>query len=149
MTLKERINEEIKNAMRAKNQGALRALRAIKSAILIAETADGATGDLSPDQELKILGKQAKQRKDSIEQFLQNGRNDLVAIESEELEIIEQYLPKALSQEELKAAIEAIIAETGANSMKDMGRVMGLASTKLAGQADGKDISMVVKSLLS
>ena len=150
MTLKETINNEIKDAMRAKDAMALTALRAIKSAIILVETAEGNTGgELTADEEMKLLIKQAKQRKDSIEQFRKNGREDLAAQEESELAIIEKYLPKALSNEELEAEIKAIIAETGATSAKEMGKVMGVASKKLAGKADGKLISEMVKSLLS
>ncbi|MEL6673766.1 MAG: GatB/YqeY domain-containing protein [Bacteroidota bacterium] len=150
MSLKETIDQDIKTAMRAKDQGALRALRAVKSAILLAETAEGNKGEaLDEASEMKILTKQAKQRKDSIDQFRQNGREDLAEKEEEELVVIEKYLPKALSPEEIKAAVEQIIAQVGASSMKDMGKVMGIASKQLAGKADGKAISQVVKSILS
>ncbi len=149
MSLKETINNDIKDAMRAKDSIALTALRAIKSAILLAETAEGrVAAELTADEEMKLLIKQAKQRKDSIEQFRNNGREDLAEQEEAELRIIERYLPKAMTQEELELDIKAIIAETGATSAKEMGKVMGVASKKLAGKADGKLISETVKKLL-
>lgn len=149
MSLKQTIDQDIKAAMKAKDQASLRALRAIKSAILLAETAEGQTGALSEAEEMKIVSKQAKQRRDSVEQFTQNGREDLAKTEAEELAIIEKYLPKALSSEELEAFIKPIIDQVGASSMKDMGKVMGMASKQLAGKADGKAISQIVKKLLS
>lgn len=150
MSLKEKVDSEIKEAMKAKNQGALRALRAIKSAILLAETAEGrAEEPLSADEEMTLVMKQAKQRKDSIEQFRSNDREDLAAKEEEELVVIEKFLPAQLSPEELKAEVEAIIAEVGASSMADMGKVMGMATKKLAGRTDGKAISELVRSLLA
>ncbi|MBX7240900.1 MAG: GatB/YqeY domain-containing protein [Bacteroidia bacterium] len=149
MSLKEIINNDIKDAMRSKDQIALTALRAIKTAILLIETAEGRpAGELTSDEELKLLIKQAKQRKDSIEQFRQSGREDLAEKEESELKIIEKYLPKAMTTEELESEIKAIIAETGASSAKDMGKVMGVASKKFAGKADGKLISEIVKKLL-
>ncbi|MEZ4827313.1 MAG: GatB/YqeY domain-containing protein [Bacteroidia bacterium] len=149
MSLKTTIEQDIKTAMLAKDQAALRALRAIKSAILLAETAEGHTGGLSEEEEIKLLTKQAKQRKDSLEQFVANNREDLAEKEREELAIIEKYLPQPLSTEALTAAIQAIITQTGATTIKDMGKVMGLASKQLAGKADGKTISEVVKQLLN
>ena len=150
MDLKTTIDQEIKTAMKAKNQAVLRTLRAIKSAILIAETAEGRShGPLTDTEALQLLTKQAKQRKDSLEQFTKNGRDDLAIIESEELEIIEGFLPKQLSEDELKAELEKIMAETGASSMKDMGKVMGLATQRLTGKADGKVIAGMVRNLLS
>ena len=148
-TLKDTINNDIKAAMKAKDQGALRALRAIKTAIMQLETSEGRDGaSLSDDEGLKLITKQAKQRRDSIEQFRANGRNDLADTEEEELKIIERYLPKQLSEDVIKAKVEAIIAETGASSMKDMGRVMGMATKAMAGQADGKVIADMVKKAL-
>lgn len=150
MSLKDKVQAEMVTAMKAKDQAALRALRAIKSAILLAETAEGRVSGspLSEDEEMKLLVKQSKQRKDSIEQFRNAGRNDLAASEEEELVIIDRFLPQALTPEELKAEIEAIIAEVGATSAKDMGKVMGAANKRLAGRADGKEISVLVKQLL-
>jgi uncharacterized protein YqeY len=136
-------------AMKAKDQVALRALRAIKSAILLLETSEGRPqGPLSADEEMKLLIKQSKQRKDSIEQFKAAGRQDLAVGEEEELAYIDRFLPKSLTPDELQAEIVRIIAEVGATSAKDMGKVMGAANKQLAGRADGKEISAVVKSLL-
>ncbi|MEL6191292.1 MAG: GatB/YqeY domain-containing protein [Bacteroidota bacterium] len=150
MGLKDTINQDMKAAMKAKDQAALRTLRSIKAAILVVETSEGrAAGELKADEEMKLLTKQAKQRKDSLEQYEKNGREDLAAIEREELIVIEKYLPKQLSEEDVKTKVEEIISETGASSMKDMGRVMGLASKAMAGQADGKLISKFVKEILS
>lgn len=150
MSLKDTINQDIKTAMKAKDQAALRALRAIKSAILLAETEEGrdANAPLSPEEDLKILIKQAKQRKDSVDQFEKNGREDLALTEKEELEVIERYLPKQMSPAELTEKVREIVARVGASSMKDMGKVMGVASQELAGKADGKAISSVVKQIL-
>jgi uncharacterized protein len=149
MGLKEKVQEEMVTAMKAKDQVALRALRAIKSAILLLETSEGRPqGPLSADEEMKLLVKQSKQRKDSIEQFKAAGRTDLVTGEEEELAYIERFLPKALSPDELKAEIQRIIAEVGATNAKDMGKVMGAANKQLAGRADGKEISALVKQLL-
>jgi uncharacterized protein len=150
MSLKDTIQTEMVVAMKAKDQIALRALRAIKSAIMLLETSEGRGGEaLTADEEMKLLIKQSKQRKDSIEQFKAAGREDLAVTEEEELVIIERFLPKALTADELKAAIEKIIAEVGATSAKDMGKVMAAANKELAGRADGKEISILVKSLLA
>lgn len=149
MSLKDTVNQDIKAAMKAKDQARLRALRSIKSLILNAEVAEGRNGEpLTADEDMKILMKAAKQRKDSIEQFKQNNREDLAQSEQEELDVLESYLPKQMSNEEIEAEVKGIIAETGASSMKDMGKVMGIASKKLAGKADGKAISSIVKQLL-
>lgn len=150
MSLKATLNDDLKTAMRAKNQPALRTIRSLKAAILLAETAEGRNGEpLSEAEELKILTKQAKQRKDSADQYKANDRDDLAITEEEELEILSVYLPKAMTEEELKAAVTALMAELEASSMKDMGRVMGQASQRFAGKADGKAISAIVKQLLS
>lgn len=149
MRLKQQIEDDIKQAMRAKDQDGLRALRSIKSMILLAETEKGAEGELSEETELKLLTKAAKQRRESIEVFGQQGRDDLATKEQGELEVINRYLPQPLSDEELRAAVEKIVQETGASSMQDMGKVMGKASASLAGKADGKAISTVVKQILS
>ena len=150
MPLRETIDNDIKDAMRSKDQVALRALRAIKSAILLGETAEGRTpGPLNKEEEMKILQKQAKQRKDSIEQFQKAGREDLAKGEIEELEIIEKFLPKAMSPDEIEAVVKNIIASNGASGMKDMGKVMSESSKALAGKADGKVISEIVKRLLA
>ncbi|MCL4138370.1 UNVERIFIED_CONTAM: hypothetical protein GTU68_042469 [Idotea baltica] len=149
MDLKNTINQDIKTAMKAKDQAALRALRAIKSAIIIAETAEGRNGEsLSDEEGLKLLTKQAKQRKDSLAQYEANNREDLAMVESEELAIIERYLPKQLTSEEIEAEVKSIIEQVGASSMKDMGKVMGAATKKMAGRADGKVISQLVRQLL-
>ncbi len=139
----------MKEAMKSKNEAALRGLRAIKAEIIKAKTEPGANGQLSDETAGKMLQKMVKQRRDSLDIFRQQNREDLAAKEVEEIAIIEQFLPKQLSEEELKAALQAIIAETGASSAADLGKVMGLATKKLAGQADGKAISTLVKTLLS
>jgi uncharacterized protein YqeY len=148
MTLKQRIDEEIKNAMKAQNKDDLRALRAIKSLILLAETEEGSHGEVSPEKELQILMKAAKQRKDSAEIYAQQGREDLRKIELDELAVIERFLPKMMSEEEIAEIIKGIIAKVGATSAKEMGKVMGVATKELAGKADNKTISAVVKALL-
>jgi uncharacterized protein YqeY len=122
MTLKDRISEDIKTAMKSRDQAALRALRAIKSAILLAETASGATETLSEEEEMKLLTRQAKQRRDSIDQFKSNGREDLAVTESEELVVIERYLPQQMSEAEIRVALQAIIQSTGASGAGDIGR---------------------------
>jgi uncharacterized protein YqeY len=150
MSLKEKVDAAIKEAMKQKQQGRLRGLRAIKAAILLAETSEGkAQGALSSEDELKLLMKQVKQRKDAIEQFEKNNRPDLAAQEREELEVIESFLPQALSPEELEREIKAIILEIGGASQQDIGQVMKMASQKLAGKADNKTISEAVKKLLA
>lgn len=150
MSLKDTIQQDMKTAMRAKDQASLRALRAIKAAILNEEVAEGRNGEpLTSAEELKLLTKQAKQRRDSIAQYRDSGREDLATGEEEELAIIERYLPQQLSEAEIETKVQAIIDEVGANSMKDMGKVMGQATQQMAGQADGKVISGVVKRLLS
>lgn len=149
MSLKEKIQDEMKTAMRAKDKMALQALRAIKSAILLAETSEGrGDGPLTEAEEMSLLTKQAKQRRDSLEQYVANGREDLAEVERQELEVIERFLPQQLSEAELTSEVKAIVEQVGASSMKDMGKVMGIASKKLAGRADGKAISAVVKQLL-
>jgi uncharacterized protein len=149
MSLKDTIQTEMVTAMKAKDAIALRALRAIKAAILLLETSEGRPqGPLTEDEEMKLLIKQSKQRKDSIEQFKAANRLDLSVTEEEELAIIERFLPKGLTPDELKIEIEKIIAEVGATSAKDMGKVMAAANKQLAGRADGKEISVLVKSLL-
>ena len=151
MSLKDTLSQDMKAAMKAKDQAALRALRAIKSAVLLAESAEGRDpqAPLTEEEELALLTKQAKQRRDSIEQFEKNNRTDLAQTEAEELEVIERYLPKQLTEEELETELNALVQSLGAGSMKDMGRVMGAASQKFAGRADGKVISQIVKRLLA
>jgi len=149
MSLKQQIDAAIKQAMLAKEKEALTALRSIKSLILLAETESGAAAELTIDQEVKLLSKAAKQRRESADVFGTQGRADLQEKEVFELSIIEKYLPKQLSEEELKAKIQEIITEAGASSLADLGKVMGVASKSLAGAADGKLISALVKQLLS
>ena len=148
MSLKKTIDSDIKQAMLARKKDELTALRSIKSMILLAETEKGADGSLSGEAEMKLLVKAAKQRKESAEIYLGEGRQDLADIENLEYEIIARYLPKALSEDELKVELTAIISDLGADSPADMGKVMGVASKKLAGLADGKTIATMVKSLL-
>lgn len=149
MSLKLSVESEIKKAMLAKDKDRLRALRAIKSLIMLEETKGGAAESLSEDEEMKLLTKAAKQRRDSADIYKEQGREDLLAVELAELEIISEFLPKQLTEEELEVELKKIIAEAGAEGPKDMGKVMGLASKALAGKADGKAISMKVKSLLA
>lgn len=148
MTLKERIDTDIKEAMKAKEQDRLRALRAVKSMILLEETKEGGTGELKSDDEIKLLSKAVKQRRDSADIYRQQGRADLLATEEAEIAVISNYLPKQLSEDELRAKVQELIAQVGATGPGDMGKVMGAASKALAGQADGKAISAMVKSLL-
>ena len=148
MSLELTINEAIKIAMREKDKVALDSLRAVKSQILLLKTeAKGA--DVSAEQEIAILQRMIKQRKDSYEQFVAQNRNDLAEVELAQMKVIEQFLPAQLSAEELEAEIKKIIAEVGAESLKDLGKVMGTASKALAGKSDGKSISEMVKKLLS
>lgn len=149
MGLKEQIDADIKKAMIRKQKDELRALRAIKSLILLAETEKGKSGTLSEEIEMGLLMKAAKQRKDSIGIFEEQGRNDLADKEKEELLIIERYLPEQLGDEEIESTIREVIDSTGAAGMKDMGRVMGVATKKLAGKADNKRIADLTKKLLS
>jgi len=149
MSLEQKIMGELKTAMLAKNDAALRSLRAVKAAILLAKTAEGSTGVLKEEEEIKLLQKLVKQRKDSLEIFQQQNRTDLAQKEQEEIEIIEKFLPQQLSAEELKVILKQIITEVGASSPSDMGKVMGAATKQLAGKADGKTISASVKDLLS
>ena len=149
MSLKQTIESEIKSAMIAKDKTRLTALRGVKSLILLEETKGGVKGDLSADEEMKLLTKAAKQRKDSADIYEQQGRFDLHEVEMAELKVIQEFLPKALTEEELTEAVKEIIAKTGASSPKDMGKVMGVASKELAGKADGKAIADKVKTLLN
>jgi uncharacterized protein YqeY len=148
MSLKQRIDEEIKAAMKAQDKESLPALRAIKSLILLAETETGNKLELTEEKELQLLMKAAKQRKDSADIFKQQNREDLAQTELTQLAIIERFLPKMMSEDELMAAIKDIIARSGATSAKEIGKVMGLASKELAGKADNKSISAMVKTLL-
>lgn len=149
MSLEQTINQDIKAAMIAKDSVRLRGLRAVKSAIILAKTEKAGIEELTEETEIKVLQKLVKQRKESADIYKEQGREDLFQIEFEEQEVIEEYLPKQLNREEIEAIVKNIIVETGAAGMKDMGKVMGLANQKLAGQADGKTVSEVVKSSLA
>ncbi len=149
MNLEQRIMPELKAAMLAKDEKTVRSLRAIKAAIIIAKTAEGAHGELKEEDEIKLLQKLVKQRKDSLEIFTQQNRADLAIKEEEEITVIEKFLPIQLSGAELKAEISRIITESGAESLAEMGKVIGIASKQLAGRADGKTISGAVKELLT
>ena len=149
MSLQQKITEAIKTAMKAKDAVALESLRAIKSAILIAQTQSGASETLSAEEELKLLQKLVKQRKDSAAIFNDQGRTDLADPELAQCAIIEKFLPAQLSEDEITVVVSEVIGQTGASGMKDMGKVMGLVSQKLAGQADGKTISNIVRSQLT
>lgn len=149
MNLETQIMGEMKDAMKAKDEAALRTLRAIKAEIIKAKTEPGAGGEISQATEQKFLQKMVKQRKDSLEIFEQQGRADLAVKEKEELEIIQRFLPKQMTEEEIITEIKNIIATSGASSAADMGKVMGIATKQLAGKADGKIISGIVKSLLT
>ena len=149
MNLKEQIDGDIKKAMLAKNKEELTALRSIKSLILLAETEKGVSADISADTEMKLLTKAAKQRKESAEIFQKEGRLDLAQKELFELEVISRYLPKQLSEAEIQTELKKIIDQVGAKGPQDMGKVMGTATKALAGKADGKLISELVKKLLA
>lgn len=149
MSLEERINQDIKSAMLAKDKVKLEALRAVKSTILLAKTEKGAADVLSPEAELKLLQKQVKQRKESAEIYSQQNRPELAEKELQEAEVIEAYLPKMLSEEEIQKEISAIVKSVGAKGPSDMGRVMGMATKALAGKAEGKAIAAMVKSILA
>lgn len=149
MSLKDTINNGVKEAMKAKDQDRLRTLRAVKAAILLAETETGAKAELTSDDEMKILMKLAKQRKDSAAMYKEQNRDDLYQTEADELAILEEFLPKQLSEIELVEKLKEIISTVGAAGPQDMGKVMGAATKQLAGLADGKAISAKVKELLS
>lgn len=149
MALKAQIDADIKQAMMARDQDKLRALRAVKSLILLEETKEGKTGELTSDEDMKVLTKAVKQRRDSADIYRQQNRPDLLAVEEAEIAVIEQYLPKQLSEDELRAKLQTIMVRLGASAPSDLGKVMGVASKELAGQADGKAISAMVKTLLS
>lgn len=149
MSLELTVNENMKKAMLAKDEVGLRALRAIKAAVLLAKTAEGASASLSEDAEIKLLQKLVKQRKDSLEIFERQNRMDLAQKEREELELIEQFLPKQMSEEEIKTVVAEIVKQTGVTNMTGLGQVMGVATKQLAGKADGKVISAIVKELLA
>lgn len=149
MSLEQKIMTDLKTAMLAKDEKTMRSLRAIKAAILLAKTSEGAGGGLKEEDEIKLLQKLVKQRKDSLEIYQQQNRSDLAQKEQEEIEVIEKFLPQQLSAEELKEMLTGIIAEVGASSSADMGKVMGTATKRLAGKADGRTISAMVKELLN
>ena len=148
MSLENTISEAIKTAMREKDKTALDALRAVKAQIILLKT-EGKGTEVSEDQEIAILQRMIKQRKDSFDQFTAQNRSDLAEVETAQMKVIEKYLPQQLSADELEAAMKAIIAETGASSVKDLGKVMGIAGKTLAGKSDGKSISEMAKKLLS
>jgi uncharacterized protein YqeY len=149
MSLQKQIMEELKTAMKSKDAVALQALRAVKSAFLLAKTETGAGDDLTEGQEMKIIQKQVKQRKDSAAIFIDQGRQDLADPELAEIAVLEKFLPEALSEEAIEKVVLETIAKTGAEGMKDMGKVMGMVSKQLAGQADGKTISGIVRKNLA
>lgn len=149
MSLEQKIMAELKTAMLAKDEAGLRSLRAIKAAIIVAKTAEGAKGEISEEEEMKLLQKLVKSRKDSLEIFQKQNRPELAKKEEEEIAVIEKFLPKQMSTDEVKAELAKIIAEVGATSPADMGKVMGAATKQLAGKADGKTVSVLVKELLS
>jgi hypothetical protein len=148
MSLQKQIMEEMKKAMKSKDTIALQALRSVKSAFLLAKTETGAVEELSEEQELKIIQKQVKQRKDSAAIFIKQNREDLAVPELAEIAVLEQFLPEALSEEKIEEIVLNTIQKLGASGMKDMGKVMGIVSKELSGQADGKTISMLVKKNL-
>ena len=148
MTLFEQISDDIKTAMKAREKDKLQALRNIKKVLIEAKTSKGAGAELSDEEVLKVISKLAKQGSDSAAIYKQQGRDDLYEQEILQVKVFEEYLPAKLSDEELTKIVKEIIDETGASTMKDMGKVMGIASQKLAGKADGKDISVKVRSLL-
>ena len=149
MSLQQQVMEAMKIAMKAKDTESLEALRAVKSALLLAQTATGSKEEITEEEELKILQKQVKQRRDSAAIYKEQDREDLAEPELTQAAVIEQFLPAQMSDEEIAKVVDAIIAETGAASMKDMGKVMGMANGRMAGKADGKTISNVVKSRLT
>lgn len=149
MTLQDKVMEQLKDAMRAKDTMALQALRAIKSALLLEQTSAGASGTLAEDAELKLLQRLVKQRKDAAAMYQQQGREDLAATEFQEVAVIERFLPAQLTAEQVAEHIKKLISELGATSIKDMGKVMAAANQALAGQAEGKLIAEQVKTLLA
>jgi hypothetical protein len=149
MSLEQQVMADMKEAMKAKDEARLRGLRAIKAEIIKAKTEPGAGGEVSAEKEISLLQKMVKQRRDSLEIYKQQAREDLAQKEEEEIKIIENFLPAQLSTDELKAELQQIIAETGALSPADMGKVMGMATKRFAGKAEGKTISAVVKELLA
>jgi len=148
MSLTDRINAGIKDAMKQKNEARKRTLRAVKAQLLLLKTSGSGT-EITDDQEIKLLQKMVKERQDSYEIYVKQNREDLATPEKEEMDIIKEFLPQQMGEEELTEAIKGIVAQVGASSMKDMGKVMGMANKQFAGKADGKTISMIVKNLLS
>ncbi len=148
MNLEEKIMEDLKIAMKAQDKAAMRGLRAVKSALLLLKT-DGSGKEITPEREIQLLQKLVKQRRESIAIFEKENRTDLAEVEKEEVSIIEKYLPEALSAEELEKFVKTVISSSGATSMKDMGKVIGLASKELAGKADGRAISEMVKKCIA
>jgi uncharacterized protein YqeY len=146
--LENTINQDIKTAMLAKEEATLRSLRAIKAALLVAKTEKGASSEITEEAEIKVLQKLVKQRKESAEIYKAQNREDLYQIEAEEIAVIEKYLPKQLSEEELNTYIKALIEKLNLTSVKEMGKVMGVANKELSGKADGKAISAAIKTLL-
>ena len=149
MSLEAQVMEQMKEAMKAKEEARLRTLRAIKAAIILAKTSEGAGGVLKEEDEQKLLQKMVKQRKDSLDIYQQQGRADLAAKEQEELAVLQTFLPEPMDAAALRVALQNIIASVGASSPADMGKVMGVATKQLAGRADGKEISAMVKALLA
>lgn len=149
MSLEEKVMAQMKDAMKAKDEALLRGLRAIKAEIIKAKTDPGANGQISEDGEMKLLQKLVKSRKDSLEIYTQQNRPDLAVKESDEIAVIEKFLPQQLSEAELKEAVTKIITEVGAAGPQDLGKVMGVASKQLAGKADGKAVAAIVKELLT
>ena len=149
MSLENTVNQDIKTAMLAKNETSLRSLRAVKSALLLAKTEKGAAQELTEEAEIKVLQRLVKQRKESADIYTSQNRADLYQIETEEIEVIEKYLPKQLSQEELNGYIQGLITKLNVTSVKEMGKIMGVANKELSGKADGKAISETIKNLLN
>jgi uncharacterized protein len=149
MILEQKVMADLKTAMLAKDEKSLRSLRAIKAAIINLKTSEGFSGEIKEDDEIKLLQKLVKQRKESLDIYEKQSRSDLAEKEREEIEIIEKFLPKQLNEEELREVITSIIKETGAASQADMGKVMGMANKQLGGKADGKTIAAIVKEILA
>ena len=149
MSLEQKVMAELKTAMLSRDDKSLRSLRAIKAAIINIKTSEGFTGEIKEDEEIKLLQKLVKQRKESFEIFEKQSRNDLAEKEREEIDVIERFLPKQVGDEELRKVIASIVKETGATSQADMGKVMGMANKQLGGKADGKTIAAIVKEMLA
>ena len=149
MSLEQKVMAELKTAMLSRDDKSLRSLRAIKAAIINIKTSEGFSGEIKEDEEIKLLQKLVKQRKESLEIFEKQSRNDLAEKEREEIEVIEKFLPKQLGDEELRKVLASIVKEVGATSQADMGKVMGMANKQLGGKADGKTIAAIVKEILA